>query len=176
MICIFRHWLTALIIFYWCLMAPMAFACEANLQLNVISGFVERGTLGSKDTYSQRVYSGDDMSYSTLIFSSERAFNKKSLIRQTAKSMIATVSGANRASDPQVKILDKKLLPKLDDRLVFLSYITHGTEGSVNVEASASIKTDTCWSVLRFSALKKQTRDEALNHFASLIRATQLTK
>ena len=157
-------------------MAPMAFACEANLQLNVISGFVERGTLGSKDTYSQRVYSGDDMSYSTLIFSSERAFNKKSLMQQTARSMISTVSGANKASNLQVKILNKELLPKLDDRLVFLSYITHGKEGSIHVEASASIKTDTCWSVLRFSALKKQTRDEALNHFASLIRATRLMK
>ena len=154
----------------------MAFACEANLQLNEISGFVERGTLGSKDTYSQRVYSGNDMSYSTLIFSSERAFNKNSIISQTAKSMIATVSGVNKTSDPKVKILDKKLLPRLDNRLVFLSYVTHGTEGSINVEASASIKTDTCWSVLRFSALKKQTRDEALNHFASLIRATRLMK
>lgn len=172
--CIFRHWLTALFVFYWCLMSPMAFACEANLKLSGVSGFVERGTLGSKDTYSQKVYSGDRMSYSTLIFLPERAFNEKRLLQQTAKSMIATVSAANQASEPRVKILNKALLPQLDDRLAFLSYITHGIKGSINVEASASIKTGSCWSVLRFSALKKQTKDEALNHFANLIRATQL--
>ena len=166
----------AVIIFYWCLMAPMAFACEAVLQLSAIPDFVQRGMLGSKDTYSQKVYSGDHMSYSTVVFSPESAFNKKSLMQQTARSMISTVSSANQASSPQVKILNKSLLPQIDNRLAFLSYVTHGTEGSINVEASASIKTDTCWSVLRFSALKKQTKDRALNHFANLIRATRLIK
>ena len=174
--CIFRHWLTALFVFYWCLMSPMAFACEANLQLSVISGFIERGTLGSRDTYSQKVYSGDNMSYSTLVFSPGTTFDKKSLIQQTAKSMISTVSAISKASNWKVKILNKELLPQLDARLAFLSYITHGTEGQINVEASASIRTKSCWSVLRFSAIKKQTRDEALNHFAKLIRATQLVK
>ena len=174
--CIFRHWPAALIVFYWCLMSPMVFACEAVLQLSVVPNFVQWGVLGSKDTYSQRVYSGDHMSYSTIVFPPERTFNKKGLIKETAKSMVSTVSSANSVSDQQVKILNESLLPKLDDRLVFLSYITHGKEGSMNVEASASIKTESCWSVLRFSALKKQTKDKALNHFANLIRATRLIK
>ena len=173
---IFRHWLAALLVFYWCFMSPMVFACEAVLQLSVVPDFVPRGVLGSKDTYSQKVYSGDDMSYSTVVFPTKRAFNKKSLIQQTARSMISIVSSANQVSDPQVKILNKSLLPQLDDRLAFLSYITHGTDGSINVEASASIRTDSCWSVLRFSALKKQTKEKALNHFANLIRATRLVK
>ena len=173
---IFRHWPAALLVFYWCLMSPMAFACDAVLQLSVVPDFVQRGVLGSKDTYSQKVYSGDHMSYSTVVFSPEKAFNKKSLMQQTARSMISTVSSAITASGPQVKILNKSLLPKLDDRLVFLSYLTHGSEGSINVEASASIKTDLCWSVLRFSALKKQAKEEALNQFATLIRATRLIK
>ena len=173
---IFRHWPAALLVFYWCLMSPMAFACDAVLQLSVVPDFVQRGVLGSKDTYSQKVYSGDHMSYSTVVFSPEKAFNKKSLMQQTARSMISTVSSAITASGPQVKILNKSLLPKLDDRLVFLSYLTHGSEGSINVEASASIKTDLCWSVLRFSALNKKAKEEALNQFATLIRATRLIK
>ena len=173
---IFRHWPAALLVFYWCLMSPMAFACDAVLQLSVVPDFVQRGVLGSKDTYSQKVYSGDHMSYSTVVFSPEKAFNKKSLMQQTAKSMMSTVSTAIQAPGPQVKILNKSLLPKLDDRLVFLSYLTHGAEGSINVEASASIKTDLCWSVLRFSALNKQAKEEALNQFATLIRATRLIK
>jgi hypothetical protein len=173
---IFRHWPTALLVFYWCLISPIVFACEAVLQLSVVPDFVPRGVLGSKETYSQHVYSGEDMSYSTVVFPPEIAFNKKSLIQQTAKSMISTVSSANQASDPQVKILNELLLPQLDGRLAFLSYITHGTDGSINVEASASIRTNSCWSVLRFSALKKQTKDKALNHFAKLIRATRLIK
>ena len=83
---------------------------------------------------------------------------------------------AHKTSNPQVKVLNQSRLPQLDGRLAFLSYIVHETEGSVNVEASASIRAGSCWSVLRFSALKKQSKDEALNHFANLIRATQLVK
>lgn len=173
---IFRHWPTALIVFYWCLMSPMAFACEAVLKLSGVPDFVQRGVLGSKDTYSQRVYSGEHMSYSTIVFSPEKKFNKKILVQETARSMISTVVSVNKVSDPQVKILNESLLPQLDSRLVFLSYIIHGTEGSKNVEASASIRTGSCWSVLRFSALKQQTKDTALNHFANLIRATRLIK
>lgn len=173
---IFRHWLAALLVFYWCLVCPMVFACDAVLQLNGVAGFVERGVLGSKDTYVQRVYSGDQMSYSTLIFSPKTPFNKQNLIEQTAKSMITTVSAANKAHEPQVQILNKALLPKLDSRLAFLSYINYETEGSTNVEASASIRTEACWSVLRFSGVKKKTKEEALNHFANLIRATVLIK
>jgi hypothetical protein len=173
---ILRHWPTALLVFYWCLMSPMVFACEAILQLSVAPGFIERGVLGSKNTYVQRVYSGDNMSYSALIFAPKTAFNKKSLVQQTAKSMISTVSAVNKGPNPQIQILNNDVLPNLDTRLAFLSYITYEAEGYINVEASASIKTESCWSVLRFSALKKQTKDEALNHFANLIRATQLVK
>ena len=174
--CILRHWPAALLVFYWCLMSPLVFACEAVLQANVVSGFVERGVLGTKDTYVQRVYSGDNMSYSTFIFSSETAFNKKSLIQQTAKSMQSTVSATNESSGSQVKILNEGLLTKLDSRLSFLSYIAYEKNGLINVEASASIGTKLCWSVLRFSALNKHTKDEALNQFATLIRATNLVQ
>ena len=90
--------------------------------------------------------------------------------------MLATVSATNESTGPQVKILNEGLLPKLDSRLSFLSYITHEKDGSVNVEASASIRTKLCWSVLRFSALNKHTKDEALNQFATLIRATNLVQ
>ena len=176
MISFFKNWPTALIVFYWCLMSPIAFACEAILDLSVAPGFVDRGLLGSRETYVQRVYSGNKMSYSTLIFSSETAFNKKSLIQQTAKSMLSTVSAPNKSAGPQVKILNEGLLPELDSRLSFLSYIAHKKDGSINVEASASIRTKLCWSVLRFSALNKQTKDEALNQFATLIRATSLVQ
>jgi hypothetical protein len=110
------------------------------------------------------------------MFAPEVLFNKKGLLQQTAESMISTVSAAHKTSNPQVKVLNKSRLPQLDRRLAFLSYIIHETEGSVNVEASASIRAGSCWSVLRFSALKKQNKDEALNHFANLIRATQLVK
>lgn len=174
MMILLRHWPTALLVFYWCLMSPMVFACESSLKLGAVEGFFERGVLGSKDTYIQKVYSGDQMSYSTLIFPAGTAFDKKGLIQQTAKSMMLIASAANEGSDPQVQVLNKSKLPELDSRLAFLSYITHGTSGAINVEASASIRVKSCWSVLRFSALKKQTRDEALNHFANLIRATQL--
>ena len=139
-------------------MSPVVFACEATLQLNVVKGFVERGLLGSEDTYVQRVYSGDNVSYSTLMFPSTTPFNRKSVIQQTAKSMTSTVSAANKLSSPQVQILNKLLLPKIDDRLSFLSYVTHGSKGSINVEASASIKTQACWSILRFSALNKPAK------------------
>ncbi|MDC3235052.1 hypothetical protein OBB02_03305 [Candidatus Puniceispirillum sp.] len=155
-------------------MSPLAVACEANLELSSVPGFVERGVLGSEGTYSQKVYSGEQMSYSTLVFSPGTAFNKNGLMRQTAKSMISTVSAVSNVSDPQVQVLNKEVLPNLDDRLAFLSYVTHRSQGLVNIEASASIRIGSCWSVLRFSALKKQTRDESLNHFANLIRATLL--
>ena len=173
---ILRHWPTALLVFYWCLMSPMVFACEAILQLSSAPGFVERGVLGSKNTYMQRVYSGDKMSYSAIIFAPKTAFNKKSLIQQTAKSMLSTLTTTNKSSSSQVKILNEGLLPKLDSRLSFLSYIVYEKDGLINVEASASIRTKLCWSVLRFSALNKHTKDEALNQFATLIRATNLVQ
>ena len=107
-------------------MSPLVFACEAGLQLSVVQGFVERGVLGSEDTYVQRVYSGDDVSYSTLMFPSTTPFNRKNVIQQTAKSMMSTVSAADKFSSPQVQVLNKSLLPKIDDRRLFLSYLTHG--------------------------------------------------
>jgi hypothetical protein len=116
------------------------------------------------------------MSYSVIIFAPKTAFNKKSLIQQTAKSMISTVSAVNKGPNPQIQILNSDVLPNLDTRLAFLNYITYDAEGFINVEAAASIRTESCWSVLRFSALEKQTKDEALNHFANLIRATKLLK
>ena len=97
-------------------------------------------------------------------------------MQQTAKSMILTVSTANKTEKPQVQVLDTVLLPELDSRLGFLTYITHGTKGSINVEASASIKNGLCWSILRFSARQKHTKEEALNQFANLIKATKLLK
>ena len=90
--------------------------------------------------------------------------------------MLSTVTTTNKSSSSQVKILDEGLLPKLDSRLSFLSYIAYEKDGSINVEASASIRTKLCWSVLRFSALNKHTKDEALNQFATLIRATNLVQ
>ena len=176
MIALFKNWPITLLVFYWCMISPMVFACEAILQLSVTPGFVERGVLGSKNTYVQRVYSGDKMSYSALIFAPKTAFNKKSLIQQTAKSMLSTLTTTNRSSSSQVKILNEGLLPKLDSRLSFLSYIAYEKDDSINVEASASIRTKVCWSVLRFSALNKHTKDEALNQFATLIRATNLVQ
>jgi len=173
---IFRHWLTALIVFYWCLISPIAFACEAFLKYTEVPGFVDRGALGSKESYVQRVYSGNQMSYSTIIFSPEKNFDKTSLVKQTAKSIVRTVSAATKISNLKVKILNTALLPQIDERLAFLSYLDYSAEGSINVEASAAIRTDKCWSILRFSALKKQTKDESLNYFANLIRATQLIK
>ncbi len=172
----FRHWLAALTVFCWFLVSPMAFACEAMLKYTDVPGFVERGILGSKDSYVQRVYSGEQMSYSTIVFPPEKKFNKASLVKQTAKSILTTVFAATNTSGLQVKSLNTGLLPQIDNRLVFLSYVDYAVNGSITVEASAAIRTSTCWSVLRFSALKKKTKDEALNYFANLIRATQLIK
>ena len=90
-----RHWLAALLVFYWCLMSPMAFACESSLKLGTVQGFVERGVLGS-DTYVQKVYSGDQMSYSTLTFPAGTTFDKKGLMQQTIKHDINCISGKQR--------------------------------------------------------------------------------
>jgi hypothetical protein len=158
------------------LIASTSFACEAILELRATPGFFDRGVLGSRETYVQKVYSGNQMSYSTILFAQDISFNKKSLMQQTAKSMISTVSAANKTVKPQVQVLDPAFLPELDSRLGFLSYVIYGTKDSVNVEASASIGTGLCWSILRFSARQKQTKEEALNQFANLIRATKLIK
>ena len=51
---ILRNWPAALLVFYWCLMSPLVFACEAILQKDVVQGFVERGFWARKI----RMYSG----------------------------------------------------------------------------------------------------------------------
>ena len=171
---ILRHWPTALLVFYWCLMSPMVFACEAVLNLDAAPGFVERGALGSKDTYVQKVYSGEKMSYSTIVFPSHVTFNKKKALQNTAKSMATIVLSNTKNLKPNVKVLRDDLLPNIDARLAFLNFIKYGATGSVNVEASSVVKHKDCWAVLRFTALSKETRDAALNQFADLIRATRV--
>jgi hypothetical protein len=174
MIALFKNWPITLLVFYWCLMSPMVFACEAVLDLDVAQGFVERGTLGSKDTYLQKVYSGKKMSYSATVFPSHVTFNKHKALQDTAKSMANTVLSSTKNFKPDVKVLNKNLLPKIDARLAFLSYIKYGESGSVNVEASSVVKHKKCWAILRFTALSKGTMDAALNQFANLIRATRV--
>ena len=171
---IFRHWPAAIYVFYLCLMAPAVLACEAVLNLNSAPDFVDRGMLGSSTEYYQRVYSGDDMSFSTLVFSSQELPDKKKLLQDTAKNMVSSVSARVKNSKPQVQVLNQGLLPKLDERLAFLAYIKYGTDGAVNVEAAGLVQNKNCWSILRFTALKKETRDLALNQFASLIRSTKV--
>ena len=174
MIALFKNWPIALLVFYWCLISPMVFACEAVLNLDATPEFIERGALGSKDTYVQKIYSGEKMSYSTIVFPSHVTFNKKKALQNTAKSMVTTVLANTKNFKPDVKVLNDNLLPKIDARLAFLSFIKYGATGSVNVEASSVVKQNDCWAVLRFTALSKYTRDAALDQFADLIRATRV--
>ena len=174
MIALFKNWPITLLVFYWCMISPMVFACEAVLNLDAAPGFIERGTLGSKDTYVQKVYSGEKLSYSTIVFPSHVTFNKKKALQDTAKSMATKVLSNTKDFKPDVKVLNDNLLPKIDARLAFLNFTTYGTTGSVNVEASSVVMHKDCWAVLRFTALSKDTRDVALNQFANLIRATRV--
>lgn len=174
MIALFKNWPITLLVFYWCMISPMVFACEAVLNLDAAPGFIERGTLGSKDTYVQKVYSGEKLSYSTIVFPSHVTFNKKKALQDTAKSMATKVLSNTKDFKPGVKVLNDNLLPKIDARLAFLNFISYGTTASVNVEASSVVKHKDCWAILRFTALSKDTRDAALNQFANLIRATRV--
>ena len=169
-----KHWPAALYVFYLCLMAPAVLACDAILDLKSSPGLVERGMLGDPNEYVQRVYSGAAVSFSTLVFPSQEMPNKKKLLRDTVQNMVSTVASRNKNSKPQAQVLNEELLPQLDTRLAFLTYIQYGREGSMNVEAAGLIKNESCWSIVRFTALKKQTRDEGLNQFANLIRSTIL--
>jgi hypothetical protein len=171
---LFKNWPITLLVFYWCMISPMVFACEAVLNLDAAPGFIERGTLGSKDTYVQKVYSGEKLSYSTIVFPSHVTFNKKKALQDTAKSMATKVLSNTKDFKPDVKVLNDNLLPKIDARLAFLNFISYGTTASVNVEASSVVKHKDCWAILRFTALSKDTRDAALNQFANLIRATRV--
>ena len=83
-----------------------------------------------------------------------------------------TVLNRTNNFSPDIKLLNESFLPQIDPRLAFLSYIQYGVTGSVNIEASGVVKTDKCWAVLRFTALAKETKEEALNRFADLIRST----
>ena len=174
MIALLKNWPIALLVFYWCLISPMVFACEAVLDLAAAPGFIERGALGSKDTYVQRVYSGEKMSYSIIVFPSHVTFNRKKALQNTSKNMATKVLSNTKNVKPDVKVLRDDLLPKIDARLAFLNFIKYGATGSVNVEASSVVKQKDCWAVLRFTALSKDTRDAALNQFADLIRATRV--
>lgn len=174
MIPLFKNWPITLFVFYWCMIAPMVFACEAALNLDAAPGFIERGALGSKDTYVQKIYSGEKLSFSTIVFPSHVTFNKEKALQDTAKSMVTTVLANTKNFKPDVKVLRDDLLPKIDTRLAFLSFIKYGATGSINVEASSVVKHKDCWAVLRFTALSKDTRDAALNQFANLIRATRV--
>jgi hypothetical protein len=52
--------------------------------------------------------------------------------------------------------LNVELLPKLDNGLQFLTYMEYGKKGSINIAAAGLVQNKDCWSVLRFTALKKQ--------------------
>ena len=171
---LFKHWPAALYVFYLCLMAPAVLACDAILDLKSSPGLVERGILGDPSEYVQRVYSGDMMSFSTIVFASKGPPNKKQLLTETVKSMVSTVLARTENFKPQAQVLNQELLPQLDKRLAFLTYIEYGVEGAVNVEAAGLVQSDKCWSILRFTALEKVNRDQALNQFSYLIRSTKV--
>ena len=96
----------------------------------------------------------------------------KKVLKSTARGMISAVQNRTKNFTPDIKLLNESLLPQIDPRLTFLSYVQYGVTGSVNIEASGVVKTDKCWALLRFTALAKDTKEEALNRFAGLIRST----
>ena len=169
-----KNWPVALFVFYLCLVVPAAFACEARLDLASTSGFTFKGSLGDKDEYVQQVYSGDRMSFSTIVFPEKMKFSKKKAFQKTAQGMLTTVQNKTKNFKPSIKVLNESHLTKIDPRLAFLSYIKYGSDISVNVEASGVIKTKRCWAILRFTALAKDTKEVALNNFAALIRSTKM--
>ena len=174
MIGIIRNWPIVLLVLYWCLMAPAVFACDAAVNLNKIPEFISKGMLGKDGDYIQRVYSGDNMSFSTVVFPPKATFNKEKALQNIAKSMVSAVRARTQNFEPNINILNQNLLSKLDARLEFLIYARYGSEQAVNIEASSVIKNKHCWVILRFTALNKETKEVALNHFAALIRATEL--
>ena len=169
-----RKWILSLLAIGFFAYPFNAFACEAALTMSKISNFASRGVLGSESTYIQRVYSGENMSFSTVVLPEGNIFNKASTIKNTAKSMISTVVARTKNFRPEVKLLNDDLLPRVDSRLAFLSYVEYGDVGQINLEASSVIQIGNCWAILRFTALAKASKDEALNQFASLIRATKI--
>jgi len=150
-----------------------AFACEAILNLHNFNGFIYRGVVGERSEYTQHVYSGEGMSFSTLVFASKPNFEKNRVLLGTSKNMHSTVTARTKSESPKVQVLNDNLLSVVDERLEFLSYIKYGKPGNVNIEASSVIKAPDCWAVLRFTSLGKGSRDEAMDIFASLIRNTR---
>ena len=171
---VFKHWQAALFVFYLCMVAPTVFACEARLDLANTPGFVSKGKLGKSNEYIQRVYSGDRMSFSTLVFPRNVEFIKKRTFQKTAQNMVKSVLNRTKNLKPKVNVLNESLLPQIDPRLAFLSYVKYGSDLSINIEASSVVKIDKCWAILRYTALAKNTKEEALNYFATLIRSTTL--
>jgi hypothetical protein len=174
MISVTRNWRIAILVLYWCLMAPSVFACDAAVNLTKITGFISKGTLGKDSDYIQRVYSGSNMSFSTVVFPPKVPFNKEQVLQSTAKSMVSAARARAQNYEPNIKILNQNLLSEIDARLEFLIYAQYGSEQAVNIEASSVIKNKNCWAILRFTALSKEKKEVALNHFATLMRATEL--
>ena len=114
------------------------------------------------------------MSFSTLVFPKNVEFIKKKTLQKTAQSMVTTVLNRTKGFKPKVKVLNESVLTKVDPRLAFLSYVQYGSQISVNIEASGVVKANECWAILRFTALAKNTKEEALNQFATLIRSTTI--
>jgi hypothetical protein len=151
-----------------------AFACEAILSSHDPNGFVYRGAVGEPSKYTQHVYSGEGMSFSTVVFASKPNFEKNKALLGTSKNMLSTVAARTKSESPKVQLLNDNLLSRVDERLEFISYIKYGRPGAVNVEASSVIMVRDCWAILRFTGLNKGSRDEAMDIFASLIRNTRL--
>ena len=72
-----RNWPLALFVFYLCLIAPAVLSCEAHLDLTNQPTFKLKGKLGEPVDYTQLVYAGDQMSFSTIIFPTKVLFSKK---------------------------------------------------------------------------------------------------
>jgi hypothetical protein len=160
--------------FYMILVSSVGLACEATLDIKGTKGFIQRGTLGGPQKYIQKVYSGDNMSFSTVVLAPLPDFNSDKLLLQSSRSMSATVARRTGAKSPQIQVLHNHLLASIDRRLAFLSYVKYGTQQSVNIEASGAILAGSCWALVRFTGLKKSTKEEALNVFAALIQNTKL--
>jgi hypothetical protein len=175
MINIVKNWRVALFIFYICMIAPTAWACNATLDMSKELGFYPRATLGSASQYTQRVYSGDAASFSTITFPKDVKFDKKTLLHNSAKNMVEAVSSKTGISKPVVNLLDANVLPRVDRRLEFLGYIQHPSQGGVTVEVVAALRSWACWTVLRFTDTKNNQKEEGLESFALLTKNTVLT-
>lgn len=149
-----------------------AFACEVSLSNPVRLGFVERGALGAPSDYLQRVYSSQLASFSTLVFLPVRPLIKEQVMKSSARMMLSVAQARSGEGPPQVNALDSKVLPQIDRRLVFLTYLIYERNQKINLEAAAALKSGACWAILRFTGLSISSRDASLNVFANLIHST----